>query len=280
MYYLTELDIIVFRILINHLEKEVFHSRNRTGNIFITMKILVFTLIVLLGSFSFAQKASKKKAVQTSLAIAYSHKRLYRGALIWDAPLVAMGPSFTFYNTLSLGKGGLSIFKNWKRAHKLTLGILPFDDNEPNGPVIKLKKVQEDFKNQRASTFGAYLKYDYRYKKYISISLSYHQDLKRHKGSYFESKISTSVIPFVSLGIGADSGDAASNQFAYGPEGVSGLGHGQAFINVMLPFLPGKGVLMLNFSRSQIIQTENTQADFVRGRKTNHNISTVAFWNF
>ncbi|HAZ14502.1 MAG: hypothetical protein A2X86_00395 [Bdellovibrionales bacterium GWA2_49_15] len=242
------------------------------------MKALILVLFLLLRGQLFAQEASQ--AVKVNIGVVYSEKRLYRGALIWDAPIMAAGPSFIFYNTVSLGQGGLSVFRKFADYHTVTLGASHFDDHKPSGPVLKLKESEEDFKNKRQSTYGTYLKYDFKLKQYLAMALSYHKDLKRNKGNYLNGKISTSIIPFLTLGSGLDLGDAASNKYAYGPEGVSGVGHLDNFASISLPFLPWKGKLMINYNYLIIVHGENKNADFVRGNDTNSNFSVIASWSF
>ena len=239
------------------------------------MKFLMFVVLLYMEG-SFAQDSGR--AVQVSLATVYSHNRIFRGALIWDAPIMAIGPNFTFYNIVSLGQGGLSIFKKIGNHQTISIGLTAFDDNEPNGPVLTLEEREEDFKNQRSSTFGTYLKYDFRFRQLIAISLSYQKDLKRHNGSYLNSRISTSIIPFITLGFGGSLGDKKSNQYAYGPEGISGTGHIETFAGLMLPILPWRGRLILNYKRTKISKGRNANADYVRGNKTNQNFSIIATW--
>lgn len=235
-------------------------------------------LLFLLNTQSFAQESSD--AVRINLGVFYSQNRAYRGALIWDAPIMAVGPSFTFYNRVTLGEGGVSAFANLNENNTIAIGLSSFGDDEPGFPIIKLEEKEENFKNKRATTYETYIKYDFRVKQSLTFSATYHKDLKRHKGNYIESKLTFPLIPFVSIGIAADFGDKAANQYAYGPEGVAGIGNTEQFISAMLPFLPWGGRLMLNLSQSNISKSKNSNADYVRGNKRNTNFSTIMIWSF
>lgn len=242
------------------------------------MKKILVIATFLFAAPIFSQESSK--AVRINLGVFYSQRNVYRGALIWDAPVMAAGPSFVFYDTVSLGAGGLSVFKKLGEMHTFTLGASMFDDNEPSGPILKLKDSVEDFKNKRSSTFGTYIKYDFHFKQYVATSLEFHKDLKRHKGVYTYVKVSTSIVPFVTIGIGHGIGDDRNNHYVYGADGKSGSGHFDMFASLMLPILPWSGRLMLNYAYTQITQQQNVDANFVRGRKANDLVSVGALWSF
>lgn len=261
------------------MDKQSICFQNCDRELVMKKQDVLIALIFLGCGLSYAQESSSKK-VQISAAAAYTQRRIYRGALIWDAPIMAVGPGLVLYNTVSLGQGGLSIFKNFNKQHTVRLGFSYFDDNEPSGPVLKLRDSEEDFKNQRRSTFGTYLKYDFKYKQFISTSISYHQDLKRHYGNYFYGSVATSIIPFFSFGTGLGYGSADSNKYTYGPEGKDGFTHFEYFGRAFFPFLPGKGVLSIIGSVSHIILDENKHADYIRGNSRNNNLSIVASWRF
>ncbi|MBF0365629.1 MAG: hypothetical protein HQK50_08655 [Oligoflexia bacterium] len=169
--------------------------------------IFVFTFASL--GTCFAQ--DNQRSIRTNLGIFYSTRSVYQGALIWDAPILAAGPSFVFFNTISIGQGGLSLFYKFHEYQTLTIGLSQFSDNPPGFPVVRLKSSNKDFKNQRASTYGAYLKYDLRLKQYLSLTLLYQKDIKRHYGDYFNSKLSPSIIPLLAIGAGMGIGDLRNN---------------------------------------------------------------------
>lgn len=242
------------------------------------MIIKILLLIVLINSVNtFAEDSW----VDITAGAFYRQRSVYRGALIWDAPTLAIGPSFKFFNFISFGAGGgLSFYKRFAERHKVSLGLRAYDDNGPNGPVIELGDEEEDYKNLRGSTFETYLQYDFKYGRYVNTVLTYYKDIKRHKGNFTNLKISTAVIPFFNIGASFGVGDARHNRYLYGPEGTSGLGYYDLFSTLFLPFLPWKGRLLITYTTSKITQTENQQADYIRGQDRNNNFSVGALWSF
>lgn len=237
-------------------------------------------LIILCLFSSFVTFAESAKPFKMNLAVAYTHKRVFRGALIWDAPIMGIGPSFVFYDTVSIGGGGFAIYKKFDKRHKISFGSSMFDDNGPNGPVFIIKKKQENFKNKRLGTYGAFFKYEYRFRQFFSAAISYEQDLKVHYGSYLNATLTTSIIPFITLGVVGSTGSTGANTYAYGGEGVSGVGHTEYFASLMLPILPYKGIFIFKVARSKIIQEANYNADFVRGNRKNSTGTMLAMWSF
>jgi hypothetical protein len=218
--------------------------------------------------------------IAINLGIFYAEKRIYRGALIWDAPIIAAGPSFTFFKTVQLGAGGLSLGSEIAAGHTLSLGVSTFNDNAPDGPIIKLADDEEDFKNRRRSTIDASLKYEYRFERFFSWSLAYHKDIKRHNGSYLFTGVSTSIIPFITLGTGIGLGDRATNQYVYGAGACGGLGHWDSYASLFLPILPWEGRLRVVYNYSTIKKESNAYADFIRGERNNTNLNAMALWSF
>lgn len=219
--------------------------------------------------------------VETSLGAFYSDKRVYRGALIWEAPVAIVAPSFIINDFLSIGQGGgISVFKSFGESQKVTLGYSYFDDNEPNGPVIELGEAEEDFKNKRKPTQGAFLRYDYKRRGVFSLGLEYHKDWMRHSGNYVYIRLGSTITPFFRYGIGAGIGDARHNRYVYGESGEGGVAHQDIHLGLFLPFLPWRGVLMMNWTRTQISQRENINAEFIRGKEINRAFSVIAVWRF
>lgn len=240
---------------------------------------LLLTCLLLIAQQAMAQTRQRESsAFQMNLGVVYSGNISYRGALVWDAPIAVIGPSFVFFDAISLGAGGLSVFKRFGDYHKLAIGLNTFNDDEPNFPAIRLKSSSEDYKNQRAETFGTYLKYDFRVRQFVAISLSYQKDLKRHEGNIIGARVSTSIIPFVTVGLDGDYADGKANRYAYGLEAISGVGHLTKFVSIMLPILPWQGRLITSFNHSKILKNTNAQADYVRGDQTNSNLSFIANW--
>ncbi|MCO4753593.1 MAG: hypothetical protein KC478_03885 [Bacteriovoracaceae bacterium] len=238
------------------------------------MNILIRLLI-----FSFFWVNAYAGPVDITFATFYSSKRVYRGALIWDQPVMGFGPSFTFYDKFSIGKGGISYFKKLDDHLTFKVGYNYFDDSEPGGgPILKLGGSSEDFKNNRKPTSDIYIDLSYRKRRGLSSTFTMSKDITRHHGIYAYSSASMGIAPFVSAGLGVGIANESHNQYVYGPEGVGGIGHIDGFIAAMLPFLPYKGRLLLKWSRIEITQSENVQAEYIQGNHLNHSLSMVALW--
>lgn len=239
------------------------------------MKKKNLLFLSILSPVIFAQQSN----IRTNLGVFYSQRRIYRGALTWDAPIMAIAPSFIFFNKISLGQGGLSYFNKFNDYNTFTIGLNAYNDNRPGLPAIRLKDDELDYKNLRKSSTEPYLKYDFRFRQYIATSFSYHKEIKEHYGDYFNLKISTSIIPFITLGTSYGNGDSKHNKYVYGPEGASGYTHQEKYANLTLPFIPWQGRLMINYHKSKILKETNVQANYIRGKKYNENFSLALMWN-
>lgn len=240
-------------------------------------KSVFLTLIALL--LPYVAKADQGN-FQIDLGLFYAHKRLWRGALIWDAPTLMGGPRFTFFNFLTLAGPNISIFHEFEKAGKLSLGASYFEDNEPNGPVIKFKSKDEDFKNSRSATIDTFIKYEYRYKWFFSSSIEYHRDIKRSKGNYSYVEFSTSFIPSISVGVGQGFGDRKNNMYVYGRQAVGGTAHTEYFISYFKKELIFGGNFLLKYSLSTINKKTNEQADYIRGDGQQNQLTAGIFWKF
>ncbi len=243
------------------------------------MKFLVL-LIPLLLLANQPPKPRPKKDFQFSAVGVFSSKIVYRGALIWNSPIMVIGPGLTIYDTLSLGRGGLNL-KKQLGEHKLQFGSEFFND-EPGFPLIKLKSKDLDFKNTRQSTWGLYLTHEYKKKfekNFIKFTSSFHKDLNEHHGNYFYFDAQASFIPLISLGIAGGFGDLRNNTYVYGTGALGGLAHIDYKLGVFIPFLPWGGIMIMNYTRSQIAQDENVFSSYIRGKKSNSKYSVVAIWS-
>jgi len=236
--------------------------------------------------FLYAQNPTPKKYsrpvlkdFQFSIASFFSSKIVYRGALIWNSPVMAVGPGLTIYDTFSFGRGGLTIKKKIHN-HKFRLGSEMFS-GRPGFPLIKLKDKVLDYKNSREATWGLFLSHEYKKKfdhKFIKLKSSYHKDLNEHHGNYFNLDLSVSVIPLVSFGIAGGLGDLKHNKYVYGSGAISGQAHLDYKVEVFMPFLPLGGFMIMNYTKAQVSQSENILASRIRGKKSNSKYSLVAIW--
>lgn len=241
------------------------------------MKIILTLSLLFFSAGLVAQNKNNK--VQVDLGLFYSQKSLYRGALIWDSPMLGAGPRFTFFNAITLAGPGLTFFKEFLPGQTLSLGLSYFDDNEPGGPFIFFKDETVDFKNKRGATIDSFLAYEFRFKWMFATKLEFHQDLKRNKGKYLYYEFSTNLIPFVGVGFAAGLGDKKNNQYVYGPDGSGGLGHVDYFVSHFRKgFLPWGGNLLLKYTRVTISKDSNSNADFIRGIDSHDQFNIGAFW--
>lgn len=217
--------------------------------------------------------------MDVSLGAFYTNQLVYRGALIWDAPVAIVAPSFVFYDMVSVGEGGgISLFKVFDEKHKVSLGYSYFDDDIPGGPALKLEGREKDFKNTRKATQGLNIKYFYSYSRKFKLDLAYHKDLRQNIGNYAHIKVASSITPFFRYGAGMGTGDARNNRYVFGEEAVGGVGHVDVHGGLFLPFLPKQGVLMVNFTYSEVVQDENVKSEFIQGNRVNRTLATIAVW--
>ncbi len=240
-------------------------------------KMIVFVALNLISFTSLAQDNNKKFKID--LGLFYSQKNLYRGALIWDAPMIGAGPRFTFFNFITLAGPGLTFFKEFLPGQTLSLGLSYFDDNEPGGPFIFFKDEAVDFKNKRGATVDSFIAYEFKLKWMFAAKVELHQDLKRNKGKYLYNEFSTNLIPYIGLGAATGIGNKKNNQYVYGPEGSGGLGHIDYFIShFRKDFLPWGGNLLLKYTRVTITKDTNGNSDFIRGNDSHDQFNIGAFW--
>jgi hypothetical protein len=242
-------------------------------------KIYLFPLLTLL--FSNQVLASDKLSI--SLALMGQTQRNYRGAQTWPVPTVMAGPSFTFYRKLSLRGPRLNYnFSSHKRSApwKLNLGIGAIGDGKP---LFSLESHNEDFRNQRSSSFEMYLRgsYKFGFLKLFQVGGKIVQDIREHYGNYQEVFVGAPTIKYTKIFAGLDRASTKSNQYAYGPEAVSGIGHMYLKLQLVIPphLLPWKGIIMTSAKSSWITSSENKNADYVRGRDETHVLSTRMIWN-
>lgn len=239
-------------------------------------KIVSILLSLLFSITAYAEQ----NAVQIDLGVLYSQKRIWRGALIWDSPLLMAGPRFTFFNHLTLAGPSLTFFHEIQKGSKVSIGVSYFDDNEPNGPVIKFKSQEEDFKNTRSATIDTFIKYEFRYKWFFNSSIEYHKDVKRSEGSYTYLEVGTNLIPFIGVGVGQGFGDRSNNLYVYGAGAVGGKTHTEYYVSYFKKELIFNGNLLLKYSRSKINKKTNIQADRIRGNGSLNQITAGLFWKF
>ncbi len=239
------------------------------------MKFCTFFLSALITLQLFAQGANP---ITTSISAVYCNKQVFRGALIWDKPIVAVFPSFTFYNTISINQNGLELQYSPVTNHQLTLGFSKFDDSPPPAIVYRVKDGHADHKNQREDTYFANIKYSVPIAETLTLGIEYSRDLKATNGNYFSSEVIYTVHPLMSFTSGISWGDQKNNRYIYGKGSAAGLGVASVGVSGIIPFLPFGGVLIPSYSFSQIVQQRNVEADYIRGTSSNNTVSVLASW--
>lgn len=237
------------------------------------------TLIIFLISFGPYVYSRDKKPLSIDLAYMAQSNSLYRGAQTWPHPSTFIGPSFTFYNRLSI-KGPHLEYSHFSRKSpwQAKMGVRYYDDDRP---WIEFTDHKEDYRNKRESTVNLNILGEYRFgfKNKFSINFNVHKELKEHKGVFFETSTKIPIIKYLSLGYTLGLGDQESNQYLYGPEGKSGLAYHKLGLSYAYPRPPWKGIIITSLTGSKIIQTENQKADYVRSHDKQISAKLMLIWN-
>ncbi len=243
-----------------------------------TIKKLNLSLKALKSDIEVKPSPSKKN-FKLSFGLIFINSRIYRGALISDTPLIFLGPRITLFNKITFKGPGFTYTKNFGKRHKLSTSTYYFNDQPQKGLAILLgRKKKEDYKSKRPSTWETSLKYEYKYKMLFGFSLDYHKDINGHLGNYVSISFNTGILKYITLKIDFGIGDKISNQYTYGPEGVSGLGHITYSLGSFFPILPWNGRLIPFYKMSTIQQKQNKNADFVRKQDVNHTFNVLFSW--
>ena len=169
----------------------------------------------------------KFRKFRINLATRITSNTLVRGAIFWPESGMVLGPSFTFFETISLR--GLSLVWNplgRRNKHQIKLGTRLINDN---GPFIKFTDHGTDYRNQRDNALEAYTQYRFswgkRKKSYIEFTAS--QELISYHGSLVDAELGYPVFPYTSAMLRAGVGSKKANQYYYGPTGESSWGFGE-----------------------------------------------------
>jgi hypothetical protein len=207
----------------------------------------------------------------------FNSKSLFRGAETWPKPSIMAGPSFTFYERVSVKGPSVDYsFLEGKSPFSLAMGIRLHSDGEP---LISLGSHEEDYRNQRSSTFEFQTSFSYKFRGF-SGGVMLAKDLDETKSLYSELKVGApAYIKFLSLEYLIGIGEKGANQYSYGPTAVSGAGWQKFSLNYLMLNLPWDGVIINSASYSKVLQGKNKTADFVRSNDGNFVFSTIIVWN-
>lgn len=225
-------------------------------------------------------KIHKKKAIniQVDLAAFYSASRVYRGVLIWNAPMVAAGPNIIINDKYGFGRGGISYINNLDKYHRVSFGTNAFDDSEPRFPFVKLVGDSEDYKTRRKPTYGFYAKYEYTFERSFKFEMQFNRDLGRYHSNYLATEFMYSFIPLVAFGINLGFGEKAHNEYVYGEGAKFGHAHNDYFMSILFPFLPYNGIMIIKSTIHEVIGKDKYNSDYIRGNNVHSNVSIVSVW--
>lgn len=208
-----------------------------------------------------------------------SSQFIFRGAPIWTAPAMLIGPGFVFFDKLELSGPSLAwSFFERQDIKSLKVGIKYFDDEKP---LIRLDDTKRSFRNSRTSSVMAHVEYKYRFgwMDKFHIGALIERELKNYLGLYSLIEFAVPVLPFTSLTLSASFAEKSTNQYIYGRDARSGIGYHEFKLTNMFPFVPWKGRIITSLSH-QIVSTGNARhAYLVNGDYKNWQLSSIVMWD-
>mgnify|MGYP003607253484 FL=1 len=235
------------------------------------MKRVVLLIALCVPSLSFSKESDWK----VSTGLMYSNEKVYRGALVWPAPYIfpLLGIS---YKRLAVNGPSFNLALPWSKL-TFNFGVSYFDDNPP---LIPLRTHHKDFRNERKSVYDAFVGVSWEILPRTKLSFLSSKALNSHHGFYSALSLQVPLIPFVSAGYTLGHGNGKANRYTYGPEARAGLGHRDFNLNLSLPFLPGKGILITRYTISRIHLSTNKNASYVRSNDRPSTLMSMASWSF
>ncbi|MBK24846.1 MAG: hypothetical protein CME70_12680 [Halobacteriovorax sp.] len=224
------------------------------------------------------------KNIGMSLGAFVNSSSVLRGAQTWSKPSFMAGPSFTLFNKVSVRGPSLQYSHfNRESPFELGAGVSLIDDDEP---LLALSGQDEDYRNQRESTWELQLNFKYKFgffnKFFIGAMVG--KDIDETKGLYSELQLGVpGLLKYTSFEYKISFAESAVNRYYYGPRAISGRGWQEiSFKYVMLPsagIVPWNGVVINTLAYSKVLQNQNKSADYIRLRDTNLVFSSVFIWN-
>lgn len=210
----------------------------------------------------------------------YQTQSVYRGAQIWPKGSVMAAPGFLFFDRkLKIYGPNISytLFPEADSQFKMDLGARLFNDGDP---LFSLGKAQLDHKNRRKKSLETYanFRYQFGFKNKFFINLYLGREVIEHLGLYSQLGIGAPLFPFTSLVGKISFAEKKTNQYLYGPEGVSGTGFGSIGINLVFPFVPWDGIIVNQLTHSWVLIKENQSADYIRSDTRQLTFSTRWIW--
>ncbi len=232
-------------------------------------------LILILAIILPLQLFADERTWKFSTGVFYLSDRIYRGALIW--PAASVMPMFGIsYKNVSINGLGFQLNLPYHKFN-FQMGLQYFNDGPP---LIALQERKKDFRNQRQGVYDATFGIGWEFWPRFKLNINAAKAITTHHGFYSAVALQVPLIPFVSAGYLLALADTRANRYTYGPEAVAGLAHRDFNISLVLPFLPGKGVLITKYTTSRIHQTINKNASYVRPSDKPAVLSSMATWTF
>lgn len=213
--------------------------------------------------------------VKITIGAAYNSDRVYRGAMIWPKATLYPLAGIILYNKFAINGPGVSSMYSLGPL-TASIGFRYFDDNEP---IFYLEKHNEDYRNQRKASIDLNGSLALRFMPGGRLALAISQGIKGQYGFYTNGSLELPIFPLASAGYSIGYGDTKANRYAYGPEGIAGLGHQDIYFKLTLPFLPWGGRLITRYTFSRIHKTNNKNADYVRGDDKSNTLTIMTMWN-
>lgn len=212
----------------------------------------------------------------------FNTKSVFRGAEFWPYPSMIVAPGFLFFDRhLKVFGPNISydFFPKRESSFRLELGLRYINDDEP--PFFQFKNHEEDYRNQRKDAIDSSINFAYRFgeKKRYQLGMVLAKEVMRFKGVYSEFNASAPILPLTSLRGRFSIADDRYNKYLYGPESNSGTGFAAIGITIVIPFVPWDGIIINNFEQSWVTQTQNRNANYVRGDGDHFQFSTRWIWN-
>lgn len=216
-----------------------------------------------------------------SMMAMFNSQSIHRGAQIWPDPSAFAGPGLLFFDK-KLKIFGPSLiydfFPERESQIKLEAGFRYFEDQRP---WIRFKSREEDYRNQRRTSTETNLKFSYAfgYRNKFELGAFIAREIYRFNGHYTELRAQTPLLPFTTLAAKASFADDRFNQYLYGPTSASGIGYHALELKLVIPFVPWDGIIINSLEQSWVSQSQNENADYVRGDGDHLTFTTRWIWN-
>ncbi len=247
-------------------------------SMFLEIRKYFVIFIIILSANTYAKEPlsdNKIKKWSFGAGLFYTSLSQRRGALLYDDPIAFPLFSIKYDDWLSLARGGVEIYKKYEWG-KLSFSPSYFDDQIPF-----FEDEQEEFRKARVISIEAQFKAEINLRRKTKVSMMYAKEIKNHQGNFFEASIMTPLtmrFPLFKVGGGFGVGDKKHNTYLFGSNGVSGLSYHELKASLFIPFLPRKGIMIMNYSITKSSQSENRSSNFVREKDKLDNLSLLFIW--